>query len=107
MADGSLNILLSRTVGIDHIVDHLGERYTPGCVLGEGQFSQVRLATQLDDDGKCALKGVSWDVLEDDDDALKTLQAEVAALRLIRGQLDIQPHVVQLHEVLQVTGDSV
>ena len=101
-----LDILLNRSVGIDHTVVDLAERYTLGRVLGEGRFSQVRSATRQDGE-KCALKGIALEALEEDEETLEVLEAEVTALRLIRSQHDIRSHVVQLHEVLEVAGDTI
>eukprot|EP00966_Prymnesium_polylepis_P068931 1601413-Prymnesium_polylepis.1 len=104
--DALINILLNRTVGIDHNVHEVSDRFTVGDVLGEGRFGQVRSATRISDGSKCALKGVALEALEEDEETLEILEAEVSALRLVGGRDDIRRHVVQLLEVTQVIGDS-
>ena len=105
--DELLDILLRQTVGVDHVVSQLRDRFTVGQVLGEGRFSQVRSATRISDGVKCALKGVALEALEEDEESLEILEAEVNALRLVSNRLDLRQHVVQLHEVIQTAGDSV
>ena len=105
--DELLDILLRQTVGVDHVVSQLRDRFTVGQVLGEGRFSQVRSATRISDGVKCALKGVALEALEEDEESLEILEAEVNALHLVSNRLDLRQHVVQLHEVIQTAGDSV
>ena len=105
-------VLFDAAALADRQLSQLGERYTVGALLGTGRFSQVSMglarsgATEAPS-GKCALKVIPLETLDDDDEAFEMLEAEVAALR----RAAASPHLMQvtptLHEVLHTAEDLV
>ena len=107
MIDESLQFLLELIV--DETIDRLGERFVQGDLLGEGRFSKVRKAKATASQGvglEVALKGMALSELEEDDEALQMLEAEVGALRRAAQCADCRRHVVRLHQVLR-TSDTI
>ena len=98
----------------DETVSRLSERYVLGDVLGEGRFSQVRkgkpaqgaAAAPGAGEWPLALKGMALAELDDDDEALQMLEAEVGALRRAASCEELRQHVVRLHQVVR-TNDTI
>ena len=65
-------------------------------VIGEGRFSKVYAAVDERNGQVLALKELDMGALEEDEEALEMLEAEVFALR----RAGNAPHVVRLHEVV-------
>ena len=70
----------------DLSLDQLSDRYVVSELLGTGRFSQVSLGKRVNratdaPDGRCALKVIQLETLDDDEEALEMLEAEVVALR--------------------------
>jgi len=74
----------------------LDSMYTVGDVIGEGRFSKVYEGLRLSSNNKVALKEIDQGALEEDEEALEMLEAEVVALR----RATSADHVVKLHEVV-------
>ena len=88
----------------------LSDRYTLGKLLGEGRFSKVYAASPASpervDDKPVALKEIGLDVLEEDEEALEMLEAEVAALQHAFSKAELGDAVVKLHEIVR-TADCI
>lgn len=74
----------------------LEQHYTVGEVIGEGRFSKVYAGMRTKDESQVALKEIDQNALEEDEEALEMLEAEVIALR----RASDAAHVVKLHEVV-------
>ncbi|KAL1496686.1 hypothetical protein AB1Y20_014280 [Prymnesium parvum] len=101
-----LDLIIERSVGIDRTLDALSEAFDIKGLVGEGRFAQVKGGTRLSDGLPVALKGVLLEALEEDEETLEVLEAEVAALRLVSARAELQRNVVRLHEIVKVRGDS-
>lgn len=98
-AEQALSESLSELV--DSSVDALEKAYSIGDVIGEGRFSKVYsgIGTEASKTGAgvlVALKEIDQCTLEEDEEAIEMLEAEVLALRRCSGT----DHVVTLHEVI-------
>ena len=96
----------------DRQISALDERYTVGALLGTGRFSQVsmglaRKGAAKAPVGKCALKVIPLETLDDDDEAFEMLEAEVAALRRAAASPHLMRVTPTLHEVLHTAEDLV
>ena len=87
---------------VDVAVEDFGARYAMGDCIGEGRFSKVYTANPVGGGKPVALKEVELGVLEEDEEALEMLEAEVNALRRAVGT----DHVVNLVEVV-ASSDAV
>ena len=93
-------------------LDSLSERYTIGALLGEGRFSQVSRGCRVEGasnapDGEIALKVIPLATLDDDDEAVEMLEAEVAALRRAAATAKLAEVTPTLHEVLCTSSELV
>ena len=87
---------------VDSSVEALESVYLLGDVIGEGRFSKVYSGKRVEDGKLVALKEIDVAVLEEDEEALEMLEAEVNALRKASGL----NHVVNLHQVV-ATSDAI
>ena len=87
------------------VLEDLADRYRLGKLLGEGRFSRVYAATPVEADGvpttPVALKEIGLDVLNDDEEALEMLEAEVEALEHASSHAELGDAVVKLHEIVR------
>ncbi|KAL3894649.1 MAG: hypothetical protein SGPRY_013751, partial [Prymnesium sp.] len=87
------------------ILECLSDRYVQGELLGEGRFSRVYAATPAEERGMAsssiALKEIGLGVLEDDEEAMEMLEAELLALSHASTHPELGERVVKLHEVLK------
>lgn len=86
---------------VDSSVPSLDTAYSIGSVIGEGRFSKVYSGVGSTSSATgagvlVALKEIDQCTLEEDEEAIEMLEAEVNALRRCRGT----EHVVTLHEVI-------
>ena len=93
-------------------LDSLSERYTIGALLGEGRFSQVSRGRRVEGasnapEGEIALKVIPLATLDDDEEAVEMLEAEVAALRRAAATAKLAEVTPTLHEVLCTSSDLV
>ena len=79
-------------------VDRLESLYSIGNVIGEGRFSKVYQGVKVEGGNTVALKELDLGALEEDEEALEMLEAEVVALR--RASQGGAAHVVRLHQVI-------
>ena len=89
----------------DLSLDQLSDRYVVSELLGTGRFSQVSLGKRVNratdaPDGRCALKVIQLETLDDDEEALEMLEAEVVALRRAAQSPSLSAVTPTLHEVL-------
>jgi len=94
MADGAVLDV------VDISVDSVEERYNIGAMLGEGRFSQVFVAARIDSGDEFALKAMEMGTINEDEEALEMLEAEVQALRRAAEHDHLRARVVKLHEVV-------
>ena len=105
-------VLFDAAALADRQLGALGERYTVGALLGTGRFSQVSMGLARSGAaeaprGKCALKVIPLETLDDDDEAFEMLEAEVAALRRAAASPHLMRVTPTLHEVLHTAEDLV
>ena len=81
---------------VDCGAESVDEHYNVGKVIGEGRFSKVYAGSSKSSGLAIALKEIDIGTLEEDEEALEMLEAEVLALRRA-GSID---GVVRLHEVV-------
>ena len=95
MADAGAIAEALQTLCDEH-AEEVGRLYTVGDIIGEGRFSKVYAGTHAATGEPVALKELDKEALQEDEEALEMLEAEVLALRRASGAT----HVVKLHQVV-------